>query len=116
MFDNLTAEIFYYSVIPVLIITLVIALLFIFSKKDEKGLFKLSYVIKILLIAIIALVLPLINGYTTWITERYVNKGTLLANVGYIAILGVLTTALIALLSIVCLKLRRLLSKEKTLI
>ena len=104
MFDNLTMEIFYYSVIPVAIIALITLLILIFSKKN-KDYYKYNYIIKVSLIIMISLVLPLMIGYTLWLIQRYLTKGIILSNMVYIVILCSIIIALIALLIIICKKL-----------
>ena len=105
MFDNLTMEIIYYSLVPVVVIAIVGLFLLILYKKSEKNKNKYSYGIKISLVSIISLVLPLIIGYTIWLVKRYVNKGTIFSNIGFVIVLVLLIIALIVLLVTVCKKL-----------
>ena len=112
MFDNLTMEIFYYSLIPVVILALITLFILLFSRKKEDKRYKYSYIIKVLMIIMISLVLPLITGYTIWFILRYLAKGTLLSNIGYVIILVLLIIALIILLVIVCRKLYKSINKD----
>ena len=104
MFDNLTMEIFYYSLIPVAILAIVALLILVFGRKKENN-YKYNYFIKILLILIIGLVLPLIIGYTAWIIKRYYLSNSLLPNIGFIVILVLLIIALIILFTYISRKL-----------
>lgn len=97
MFDNLTMEIFYFSLIPVAILVLIDLLLLFLSKKQKENHYKYNYFIKILLILIISLVLPLVIGYTAWLIKRYYLSNNLLPNIGFIIILILLIIALIIL-------------------
>ncbi len=100
MFDNLTTEMFYYSVIPVVVIALITLFVLIFAMKKENN-YKYSYLIKIFLIIMDSLVLPLILGYTIWLIVRYLNKGILLSNIALIIIFILLIVALITLMVII---------------
>ena len=111
MFDNLSMEIIYYSVIPVLVIALIALFALIYSKKKDKNQYKYSYIVKISSIIMISLVLPLIIGYTIWLTGRYINRGTLSSNLGFIIILAILSILLIILLVILCRRLYKSLNK-----
>ena len=113
MFDNLTMEIFYFSLIPVAVLAVVTLFILLFSRKNENNYYKYNYIIKILLIIMISLVLPLITGYTIWVFLRYLAKGILLANIIYIIILCILTIALIILLIVISRKLYNILNEEK---
>ena len=102
MFDNLTMEIFYYSLIPVAVLALVTLFVLLFTRNKENSRYKRNYIIKVLLIIMISLVLPLITGYTIWVFKRYLTKGIILSNLGFIIILGLLIIALVVLLIIIC--------------
>ena len=104
MFDNLTKEIFIYSVIPVAIMVFIVLLLLFIGKKKDNDYYKYNYAIKILLNLIIGLVLPLIIGYTIWVFLRFANRGIIMANIIYIVILLALIIALIFLFIVVCRK------------
>lgn len=111
MLDNLTKEIFYYSVIPVAIIAVIVLILLFVGKKKEDNYYKYNYTIKTLLLVIIGLVLPLITGYTIWIFERFLNKNTLSSNILYIVLLMFLIIALIGLLITICYKMHKSINK-----
>ena len=104
MFDNLTKEIIYYSLIPVFILAL-IALILLFMKKKDKNKYKFNYMIKTILMIIDSMVLSLLVGYSVWATERYIRNGTLSANILYVILFIVLIGALAFLLFITCYKL-----------
>ena len=110
MFDNLTTEMLYYSVIPVVVIALITLFVLIFARKKENN-YKYSYLIKIFLIIMDSLVLPLILGYTIWLIVRYLNKGILLSNIVLIIIFSLLIIALITLMVIVFRKLYKEIDK-----
>ena len=97
MFDNLTMEIFYFSVIPVAILAIIDLILLFLHKKQKENRYKYNYFIKIILILIIGLVLPLIVGYTAWLINRYYLSNNLLPNIGFIIILILLIIALMIL-------------------
>jgi hypothetical protein len=102
MFENLTKEIFYYSVIPAAIIALIVLILLFVGKKNENIYYKYNYVIKTSLLLIIGLVLPLIVGYTVWVLERFIKYNLLLSNLFYVILLIVLIVSLIVLLVMIC--------------
>ena len=104
MFDNLTLEIFYYSLIPVAILAIIALLVLVFGRKKENN-YKYNYFIKILLILIIGLVLPLIVGYTVWVSRRFYLNNSLLSNIWFIIILILLIIALIILFTYISRKL-----------
>lgn len=104
MFDNLTKEIIYYSLIPVTIL-FISALVFLIIKKRENNSYKFNYLIKIILMLIDSAVLALIIGYSTWATARFIKMGTLASNIIYVLIFIVLIVALTVLLVITCAKL-----------
>ena len=114
MLDNLTKEIFYYSVIPVAVIAIIVLILLLIGKKKENDYYKYNYSIKIMLIIIIGLVLPLITGYTIWIYERFTDKKMLNSNILYMLMLVILIVSLISLLIIVCTKLLKSIDKPKS--
>ena len=107
MLNNLTKEMIYYSVIPVLVFAVIGLVILILSSKKKTDIdkYRYNYVIKVFLIVIISFVLPLIVGYTVWLTERYIAKGILFSNLGYVIVLSLLILALIILLIIICRKL-----------
>ena len=105
MFDNLTKEIFIYSLIPAFVIALICIILIVVSKKKGENAYKFNYVIKVLILLIVGLVLPLITGYSIWVYERMVAKNILASNIFYLLLLIALIIALIALLIAACYKL-----------
>ena len=107
MLDNLSKEMFYYSVIPVLVVAIIglVVLILGSKKKNAAHKYRYNYIVKVLLIIIISLVLPLVIGYTIWLTKRYVSSGILFNNIGYVIVLSLLALALIILLIIICRKL-----------
>ncbi len=110
MFDNLTTEILYYSVIPVVVIALITLFILVFARKKDNS-YKYSYIIKIFLIIMDSLVLPLIFGYTIWLIVRYLNNGILLSNIALIVIFILLIIALITLMVIIFRKLYKEIDK-----
>ena len=104
MFDNLTKEIIYYSLIPVAILSL-ICLILLFIKKRSDNSYKYNYLIKILLMLIDSMVLSLIIGYAVWVTGRFIRNGTFATNIIYVIIFLVLIIALTILLIVTCTKL-----------
>ena len=114
MFDNLTKEIFDYSVIPVAVIVIIVLILLVIGKKKDNNYFKYNYFIKILLLIIIGLVLPLITGYTIWKYEKYSIDGTLSSNIIYMILLVMLIILLIILLIVICNKLLKGIKKDET--
>lgn len=107
MFDNLTKEIFSYSVIPAAILVLIILVLLLAGKKKDGNYFKYNYSIKILLSITIGLVLPLITGYTIWVFLKYINRGIVMSNMLYMVLLVALIISLVILLGVICKKLYR---------
>ncbi len=103
MFDNLTKEIIYLSVIPVILIILVDIIVFIMKRRKEDH-FKFNYFIKVSLIIAIAIVLPLIGGYDIWLILSYLERGILENNIGYVALIIFLWIALLILLIWIYLK------------
>ena len=116
MFNNLTKEIFIYSVIPAVAIALLVLIILILGKKKENIYYKYNYVVKTLLLLIIGLVLPLIMGYTIWVMERFINKNLVSSNILYIVILVILIISLIALLIMICRKLLKGIEQNKVLV
>ena len=106
MFDNLTKEIIFYSLIPVVILALIGLVLVVVKKKDEKK-YKYDYLIKIILLLINGLVLPLLIGYSVWATKRFITNNTLGLNIGYVIIFTILIIALAVLLTLTTYKLYR---------
>ena len=113
MFDNLTMEIFYYSLIPVAILFLIALLVLLFTRKKENQ-YKYNYIIKVLLMICLGLVIPLMIGYGIWTFGRYQSKGILTDNLGYIILLSVVIIALIVLLIIICRKLYKSFDRKKS--
>lgn len=109
MFDNLTREILYYSVIPFVIIAIIILILLLKGKK-ESNLYKYDYFIKILLFAVIALLLPLVIGYTGWVYSYYVAEKVTLF---YMIVLLLLIISLIVILIVIIRKLLGGINKEE---
>lgn len=103
MFNNLTKEIITLAVIPVIVI-IIIDLIFVlmFRKKNES--FRYNYLIKVSLIIAIAIVLPLITGYTIWVIESFANRGIIAGNIWYIGLIIFLTLCLLVLLIWIYLK------------
>ena len=112
MFDNLSKEIFIYSVIPAAVIAIIVLVLLVVGKKKENNFFKYNYFIKTLLIIIIGLVLPLITGYTIWAYERFTSRNLLSSNIFYMVLLVVLIISLIVLLVIICQKLLKGINRD----
>lgn len=109
MFSNLTKEIILYSMIPVIVIVLIDLLLLLLMKKkkdDEK--FRFNYLIEISLIIAIAVVLPLITGYTIWVIESFWKRGILFNNFAYVVLIIFLSLCLLTLIIWTYLKLLRL--------
>ena len=104
MFNNLTKEIVYYSLIPVVILA-IIALVLLFIKKKNNDKYKFNYLIKVILMLIDGMVLSLLVGYSIWATERYIRNGTVSSNIIYVIIFVVLIAILVFLLFITCNKL-----------
>ncbi len=106
MFNNLTKEIIYLSMVPVIVIVLIDLIAFFIMRKKDKS-FKFNYLIKISLLIADAFVLPLIGGYTIWIILRYQDEGTLINHFLYIALLIFLWVVLLTLFIWVYLKTNR---------
>ena len=98
MFNSLTKEIWYYSIIPFIVITVIVLILMMIGRKKENNYYKFNYSIKVLLFIMIALVLPLITGYTIWVYERFIDKGILSSKILYMVLLGVLNLSLLIVL------------------
>ena len=113
MFNNLTNEIIYYSLIPFIVVALITFILIIIGKKKYDNYYKYNYAIKILLFILIAIVLPLIVGYTIWIYERFINRGLVSSNIIYMLLLAILVISLVVLLIITSIKLYNGLTKTK---
>ena len=112
MFNNLTKEIMIYSLVPAFLIAIVVLLLIICKKKENKT-YKFNYIVKVLLMVIIGLVLPLIAGYTIWIYEKFTSKDILSSNILYMILLCFLVIALVILFIINCRKLVKSFKKEE---
>ena len=108
MFDNLTREILYYSVIPFVIIAIITLFLLLKGKKEENR-YKYNYFIKMLLYIIIALVLPLITGYSFWVYKYYVDEKVTLF---YMIVLGLLIVSLVTILIIITRKIYKSFKEE----
>ena len=104
MFNNLTKEIIYYSLIPVAVLFL-IGLIILLIKKKSNNVYKYNYIIKVILMLIDSMVLSLIIGYSIWATLRFINNGTLASNIIHVIIFIVLIAMLIILLVTTCSKL-----------
>lgn len=104
MFDNLTKEIIYYSLIPVAILA-IFAFILLFIKKKSDSYYKYNYIIKTILLLIDGIVLSLLIGYSVWATMRFINNNTLSNNIIYVILFAVLIVALILLLITTCVKL-----------
>ena len=96
MFNDLTKEIIYLSMIPVAIIVLIDLIAFFVMRKKEKS-FRFNYLIKISLMIANSFVLPLIGGYSLWIILKYVNEGVLINNMMYVSLLIFLWIVLLTL-------------------
>ena len=112
MFDNLTKEIIYYSLIPVIILAL-ICLVLLFARKKNDNYYKYNYLIKIILMLIDGMVLSLIVGYAVWAVERFIRNGTFFSNIIYVIIFILLILALTVLLILTCRKLYKNLNSNK---
>ena len=104
MFDNLTKEIIYYSLIPATVLAL-ITLLFLIIKKKKKLYYKYNYIIKTLILLIDGIVLSIIIGYSVWATARFINNNSLSSNVIYVLIFLLLIISLISIFIVTCYKL-----------
>lgn len=113
MFNNLPIEVFYFSLIPAVMIALVALFIFIFLRKKENIQYKYNYIMKVLLIIMISFVLPVIVGYSVWRILRYISLGILLSKIVYVIILCILIIALIILLIIICRELYKSLDDKK---
>ena len=116
MFDNLTKEIFYYSLIPAGVIAIIVLILLFISKKNENVYYKYNYYIKTALLIIIGLVLPLIIGYTIWVFERFINKNLVSSNLIYMILLVALIISLIVFLIVICHKLIKGINKSNEVV
>lgn len=105
MLNNLSKEIFYYSVIPVAITAVIILGLLIFGKKKSDNYYKYNYGIKVFLSILIVFILSLMIGYTVWVYERVTNLNALSENILYMALLAVLVLSLFLSLVIIVYKL-----------
>lgn len=94
MFNNLTKEIVYYSLIPVTIIALIILFLIIIGKKKSDNYYKYNYSIKVFLSILVAFILSIMIGYTIWVYERVINLGTIKGNILYMILLAIVVIAL----------------------
>ena len=112
MFNNLTEEIIYLSMVPVIVIVLIDVIAFIIMRKKDKS-FRFNYLIKISLLIADAFVLPLIGGYTIWIISRYADEGTVVNNFLYIALLIFLWVVLLTLFIWIYLKTNRELKEDE---
>ena len=95
--------------IPVIVIVLIDLLLLLLMKKkkdDEK--FRFNYLIEISLIIVIAVVLPLITGYTIWVIESFWKRGIFFNNFAYVVLIIFLSLCLLTLIIWTYLKLLRL--------
>ena len=113
MFNNLTKEIFIYSLIPALIIALISLLLIFISKKKGENIYKYNYIIKVFIIIIVGLVFPLITGYSIWVYERMSNLNTVSSNILYLILLAFLIISLLVLLIVTCVKLFQSLKSDE---
>lgn len=112
MFNNLTEEIIYLSMVPVIVIILIDIIAFFIMRKKDKG-FRFNYLIKISLLIANAFVLPLIGGYTIWIILRYQDEGTLINHFLYIALLIFLWIVLLTLFIWIYMKTNRELKEDE---
>ena len=108
MFENLPVEIIYFSVLPVALILLADLIMFLLAKGKRDNNFYFNYFIKISMITATSLVLPLITGYTWWITESFWNKGLFFDNFAYIILIIFLSLCLITLIIWIYLRLLKL--------
>ena len=113
MFNNLTKDIIFYSLIPFVIVAIVVFALIIVGKKKSNNYYKYDYAIKVLLFVIITLVLPLISGYTIWVFERFINRGLVSSNIMYMVLLVILIISLIVLLFTAFIKLTKSYKEER---
>lgn len=113
MFDNLTKEIFYYSLIPVAIIALIIIILIIVGKKKSDNYYKYNYSIKVLLSILLSFIVSIMIGYTVWVYQRVINLGIVQGNILYMIVLAVITVALFLSLIILSAKLYQGIDSDK---
>ena len=113
MFDNLTKEIFYYSLIPVAIIALIIIILIIVGKKKSDNYYKYNYSIKVLLSILLSFIVSIMIGYTVWVYQRVINLGIVQGNILYMIVLAVITVALFLSLIILSAKLYQGIDRDK---
>ena len=111
MLENISKEIFYYSFIPVAVLSFIIMILLIVGRKKSNNYYRYNYVIKVLLAILIVFILSLMTGYTIWVFERVINLETVSQNILYLALLVIIVASLLASLILLLLKLY----KEKEL-
>lgn len=112
MFNNLSKEIIWYSVIPVIVIALIILLLIIVGKKKDDNYFQYNYGIKVLLAILVSLVLSIMAGYTIWFLGRI---SSVSKNIIYIILLFGVDIFLFILLIIIVVKLYKSINQKKEL-
>ena len=112
MFNNLTKEIIYLSIVPVVVIVLIDLIAFFIMRKKEKS-FRFNYLIKISLLIANSFVLPLIGGYSLWIILKYINEGILANNIMYVALLVLLWVILLTLFIWIYMKTNRELNEDE---
>lgn len=112
MFNDLTKEIIYLSMIPVAIIVLIDLIAFFVMRKKEKS-FRFNYLIKISLMIANSFVLPLIGGYSLWIILKYVNEGVLINNMMYVSLLIFLWIVLLTLFIWIYMKTNKELNEDR---
>lgn len=112
MFNNLSKEIIWFSLIPFVVILLVDLILF-FVFKSKRTEFVFNYLIKMSMIVVISLVLPLIVGYTWWIIELFWEKEIFFDNFAYICLIIFLSLCLLTLMIWVYLRSLQLTNKIK---
>ncbi len=104
MLNNICGEIFYYSFIPVFILSIIISILLIIGKKKSDNYYKYNYAIKILISLLIGFVLSLMIGYTVWFLLRQIELETLSQNILLLAVLFVIDISLLLSLIIIFVK------------
>ena len=114
MFNNLTKDILYYSLVPFIVAAIIVLIIMIVGKKKGNNYYKYDYIIKVAFFIIIALVLPLISGYTIWVYERIINRGLVSSNIMYMILLGVLVISLVILLFVAFRKLSKSFPKSQS--
>ena len=105
MLENISKEIFYYSFIPVFVITILILILLLVGKKKNNNYFKYNYFIKVLLAILIGFVLSIMTGYTIWVFLRVINLEILKENILYLLVLSIIVISLLSTLIIMVYKL-----------